>query len=188
MTDESPTIWTIGHSTRSAEEFGELLTVNHIEVLVDVRRHAGSRKFPHFNPDALRESLARISIDYLPMPDLGGRRRARPDSQNTIWRNASFRGYADYMETEEFGAAAEHLQALAAQRPTIMMCAEAVWWRQRRGRRRAAACAQTTAGPAKTGRAGGAGGGARGGADARCAEGREGGRRKKRRENERTST
>src|SRR5690554_8098120 len=115
MTDAYQSIWTIGHSTRSMREFGDLLTINDIEALVDVRRHAGSRKYPHFNPDALRESLARISIDYLPMPDLGGRRRARPDSQNTIWRNASFRGYADYMETEEFGAAAEHLQALRSE-------------------------------------------------------------------------
>src|SRR5690554_770510 len=119
MTDESPTIWTIGHSTRSAEEFGELLTINHIKVLVDVQRHAGSHKFPHFNPDALHESLARISINYLPMPNLGGQRRTRPNSQNTIWRNASFRRYTNYMETEEFSAAAEHLQALATQRPTV---------------------------------------------------------------------
>jgi uncharacterized protein (DUF488 family) len=129
MTDASPTIWTIGHSTRSAEEFRELLEVNGIEALADVRRHAGSRKYPHFNPDALRDSLAEISVDYMPMPDLGGRRRARPDSRNTIWRNASFRGYADYMETEEFGAAIERLQALAARRRTVIMCAEAVWWR-----------------------------------------------------------
>jgi uncharacterized protein (DUF488 family) len=121
-------IWTIGHSTRSAEEFLALLQENRIELLVDVRRFPGSRRYPHFNEPELSAVLAPRGIGYALMVDLGGRRRARPDSHNTVWRNASFRGYADYMETAEFQQATERLQHLARKRSTAIMCSEAVWW------------------------------------------------------------
>ena len=123
------TVWTIGHSSRTLDELLELLAVNGIEAVVDVRRHAGSRKYPHFNPDALSIALKKVGVDYVPLPELGGRRRPRPDSHNTVWRNESFRGYADYMETDEFRAGIERLLDLAHRRRTAIMCAEAVWWR-----------------------------------------------------------
>ncbi|HKO88707.1 MAG TPA: DUF488 domain-containing protein [Burkholderiales bacterium] len=123
------TVWTIGHSTRSLEEFIALLRQNHIEVVADVRRHAGSRKFPHFNPEALARGLHEAHIGYTAFPDLGGRRTAKPDSANTAWRNASFRGYADYMETPPFKAALGRFIAVATQQRSALMCAEAVWWR-----------------------------------------------------------
>ena len=122
-------IWTIGHSTRSIEEFLELLQASSIEAIADVRRHAGSRKYPHFNPEALEQSLSEAGIEYHAFVDLGGRRKTRPDSQNTVWRNASFRGYADYMETSEFDEALTRLTELAEQKRTTLLCAEAVWWR-----------------------------------------------------------
>ncbi|HZS45523.1 MAG TPA: DUF488 domain-containing protein, partial [Blastocatellia bacterium] len=90
-------IWTIGHSTRPIDEFIELLKQNGIKHLVDVRRFPGSRKYPHFNQPMLSASLAKAQIGYLHLPELGGRRKVNPDSQNTLWRNESFRGYADYM-------------------------------------------------------------------------------------------
>ncbi|TLD40258.1 MAG: protein of unknown function DUF1130 [Candidatus Jettenia ecosi] len=123
------TVWTIGHSARTLGEFFELLTANGIEAVADVRRYAASRKHPHFNRDALRNALSGIGVGYAPMPELGGRRRPRPDSQNTVWRSESFRGYADYMETEEFRAGIERLMELARRHRTVIMCAEAVWWR-----------------------------------------------------------
>jgi uncharacterized protein (DUF488 family) len=124
-----PTVWTIGHSTRSAEEFLALLQSNEIESLVDVRRYPGSRKYPHFNQGPLSSLLAAAGIAYRLQTDLGGRRRPRADSANIAWRNESFRGYADYMETAEFGEALEKLLAEARQRRTAVMCSEAVWWR-----------------------------------------------------------
>jgi uncharacterized protein (DUF488 family) len=123
------TVWTIGHSTRPLAEFLELLTANEIEAIADVRRFAASRKYPHFNADALRDSLSGIGVEYVPLPELGGRRRPRPDSRNTVWRSESFRGYADYMETEEFRAGIDRLLDLAGRKRTAVMCAEAVWWR-----------------------------------------------------------
>ncbi len=129
MTTATPTLWTIGHSTRSADEFLALLAANAIEAVADVRRHAGSRKYPQFNPSELAPSLARHAIDYVPMPALGGRRKPRADSHNTNWRSESFRGYADYMETTAFHAAIGHLIALARRKRTAILCAEAVWWR-----------------------------------------------------------
>ena len=122
-------IWTIGHSTRSPAEFRELLHVNGVEVLVDVRRFPASRKYPHFNSDALRGSLPASGIGYEHFPELGGRRRPRADSPNDIWRNDSFRGYADYMETPEFEAGIERLLETARTARVALMCAEAVWWR-----------------------------------------------------------
>ena len=128
MIANPPDVWTIGHSTRSADEFLALLTANGIEAVADVRRHAGSRRYPQFNPPALAAALARHGIDYVPMPALGGRRKPRADSRNTTWRSESFRGYADYMQTPGYRAARERLQELALQKRVAVMCAEAMWW------------------------------------------------------------
>jgi uncharacterized protein (DUF488 family) len=123
------TLWTVGHSTHPIEEFLDLLTGHGITRIADVRRFAGSRKFPQFNPEALAQSLAGSGIGYTPMSELGGRRKARPDSPHTAWRSEAFRGYADYMDTPEFAAAAESLAELARGDRVSVMCSEAVWWR-----------------------------------------------------------
>ena len=123
------TVWTVGHSTRSGEEFGKILIAHGIEVLVDVRMFPGSRRYPQFNKPALSESLARIGIEYKHEPRLGGRRTPRADSHNTAWRNASFRAYADHMETKDFRDGIKELLQLAADRRVAVMCAEAVWWK-----------------------------------------------------------
>ena len=123
------TVWTVGHSTRSGEEFVEILKAHGVEVLVDVRSFPGSRRYPQFNKSALSESLASLGIDYKHAPSLGGRRTPRADSHNTAWRNPQFRAYADYMETKEFRDGIKELLQLAAHRRTAVMCAEAVWWR-----------------------------------------------------------
>ena len=122
-------VWTIGHSTRSSSEFLALLEQHRIEAVADVRRFPASRKFPHFNAAELSKSLGAAGINYVAIPELGGRRAPRADSRNTVWRNRSFRGYADYMETQAFRTGAEKLQALAARKRTAAMCAEAPWWR-----------------------------------------------------------
>ena len=123
-------IWTIGHSTRTIDEFISLLQANQIRLLVDVRSLPGSKRYPQFNKEALADSLGKTGIQYEHFPELGGRRKAKPESKNTAWRNASFRGYADYMETEEFRKGVERLLDLAGGAgPTAIMCAEAVWWR-----------------------------------------------------------
>lgn len=122
-------LYTIGHSTRSLEEFLGLLTREGATHLVDVRAFPTSVRYPHFS----RPSLERAVIDgggrYTHLATLGGRRRGRRDSHNTQWRNASFRAYADYMETREFREALEDLLGLARLEPTVIMCAEAVPWR-----------------------------------------------------------
>jgi uncharacterized protein (DUF488 family) len=123
-------IWTIGHSTRTIDEFISLLNQNEIKLLVDVRAWPGSKRYPQFNKDALAESLNAHGIRYEHFPELGGKRQSKPDSRNTTWRNASFRGYADYIETEQFQEGIERLLDVAAEAgPTAIMCAEAVWWR-----------------------------------------------------------
>ncbi|MGI8470034.1 MAG: DUF488 domain-containing protein [Pyrinomonadaceae bacterium] len=122
-------IWTIGHSTRTLAEFIELLAANKIEALADVRRYPGSRKYPHFNERELGDVLAESGIEYAPFKQLGGRRRPRVDSPNTVWRSESFRGYADYMETAEFKDGIAQLLELARRKRTAIMCSEAVWWR-----------------------------------------------------------
>ncbi|HET7113001.1 MAG TPA: DUF488 domain-containing protein [Pyrinomonadaceae bacterium] len=122
-------IWTIGHSTRSEHDFGEILLAHKIETLVDVRTFPGSRRYPQFNKSALAAFLASLGINYFHEPRLGGRRTARKDSQNTAWQNAQFRGYADHMETEEFDLGIKALLELADSSRTAVMCAEAVWWR-----------------------------------------------------------
>jgi len=121
-------IYTIGHSTRSLGEFLELLHNFQIEQLVDVRRYPGSRKFPHFNKDNLVESMPANNIIYRHIEDLGGRRKASKKSVNNGWRLLSFRGYADFMETETYKAAAEELQVIARHSKVAYMCSEAVWW------------------------------------------------------------
>jgi uncharacterized protein (DUF488 family) len=123
-------IWTIGHSTRAIDEFISLLKANEVKLLVDVRAWPGSKRYPQFNKDALAESLKAHGIRYEHFAELGGKRKSKPDSRNTAWRNASFRGYADYMETEQFQKGIERLLDVAAETgPTAIMCAEAVWWR-----------------------------------------------------------
>ena len=122
-------VWTIGHSTLAIEDFLRLLQTSEIRVLADVRSFPGSRRYPQFNKDHLQSSLAANQIEYVHLPELGGRRRARPDSINMSWRNESFRGYADYMETHGFELGISKLLDLAAQRRTAIMCAESLWWR-----------------------------------------------------------
>jgi uncharacterized protein (DUF488 family) len=123
-------IWTIGHSTRAIDEFSSLLKENEIKLLVDVRAWPGSKRYPQFSKDTLAESLNAHGIRYEHFSELGGKRKSKPDSRNTAWRNASFRGYADYMEAEQFQKGIERLLDIAAKvGPTAMMCAEAVWWR-----------------------------------------------------------
>jgi len=126
-------VFTVGHSTRSGEEFVQILKAHEVEVLVDVRMFPGSRRYPQFNRVALSESLAKVGIEYRHEPRLGGRRTPRADSHNTAWRNPQFRGYADHMEGEEFRKAVEDLLELAGGARVVVMCAEAVWWRCHRG-------------------------------------------------------
>lgn len=122
-------IWTVGHSTRSAEEFNEILGAHQIEALVDLRSFPGSRRYPQFNKQQLATSLRANGVAYFHLPELGGRRQARKDSMNTAWKNASFRGYADHMESEEFRQGIERLLEIAGQSSAAIMCAEALWWR-----------------------------------------------------------
>jgi uncharacterized protein (DUF488 family) len=110
------------------EEFLEILREHHITFLADVRRFPGSRRHPQFGQDALAASLRAAGISYVHFPELGGRRSARKDSPNTAWRNAAFRGYADYMMTTEFHSGIERLLSMADRNRVAVMCAEAVWW------------------------------------------------------------
>lgn len=123
------TVWTIGHSTRSLDAFIAMLQSFAIAQLVDVRHHPGSRKFPHFNKEALALMLPQSGIEYFHIEALGGRRKAAPDSKNNAWRHPAFKGYADYMETAAFEQGVAQLEQLAQQSPTAYMCSEAVWWR-----------------------------------------------------------
>jgi len=129
MVEKKLEIWTIGHSTRSIEEFIDVLNSFDIRMLADVRSFPGSRRYPHFNKEHLKTSLADAGIEYQHFPELGGRRRPQEDSHNLAWRNESFRGYADYMEAEEFRAGVARLLEVAVAHSTAIMCAEAVWWR-----------------------------------------------------------
>ncbi len=122
-------IWTIGHSVHPITEFIAMLISFKIDLLADIRSYPGSRHCPQFNKEVLENSLRDNGIEYIHLRDLGGRRRTHPDSQNTAWRNAAFRGYADYMETDEFKKAAARLEALASGKRVAFMCSEAVWWR-----------------------------------------------------------
>ena len=121
-------IWTIGHSTRSADEFLALLRANNIDGLADVRTIPRSRRHPHFGRELLEARLNEEGIEYRHFAALGGLRKPRPDSSNGAWRNASFRGYADHMLTEEFSAAIDALLDFGERHSVAVMCAEAVWW------------------------------------------------------------
>ncbi|MBZ5595812.1 MAG: DUF488 domain-containing protein [Acidobacteriia bacterium] len=122
-------VFTIGHSTRPIEEFVHLLEAHGVEQLIDIRTVPRSRTNPQFNRDTLPNSLKDAGIEYLHMAELGGLRHARADSPNSAWRNASFRGYADYMQTPEFAAAIDRLIELGGRKQVAIMCAEAVPWR-----------------------------------------------------------
>jgi uncharacterized protein (DUF488 family) len=123
------TIFTVGHSTRSAEEFGAILNSHGVKTLVDVRSFPGSRRYPQFNKERLAAFLASINVNYHHMPKLGGRRRPTPESRNTAWKNASFRAYADHMERPEFKEGIKELLELARTERIAIMCAESLWWR-----------------------------------------------------------
>ena len=127
--EQRTSIWTVGHSTRGVEEFIELLRGYEVEAVADVRRYPASRRHPRFNQERLSASLVGARIAYLPLRELGGRRRPLPDSRNTAWRNESFRGYADYMESDEFRSGIERLLGLARDKRTAVMCSEVLWWR-----------------------------------------------------------
>ena len=129
MKTSSTLIFTVGHSTRSLDELVEILRAHGVERLVDVRTIPRSRHNPQFNRESLSKALHNRRLSYRHMKALGGLRHARADSINTGWRNASFRGFADYMQTPAFEEAVEKLIELAEQKPTAIMCAEAVPWR-----------------------------------------------------------
>ncbi|HYF21050.1 MAG TPA: DUF488 domain-containing protein [Ramlibacter sp.] len=122
-------IWTIGHSTRTAAEFLEVLGAHGIELVADVRRFPGSRRHPHFGGPVLERTLADHAIDYAWLARLGGRRRADPGPLQLGWRNTSFRSYAAYTWTEDFADGLHDLLHLAAARRTAIMCSELLWWR-----------------------------------------------------------
>lgn len=122
-------IWTIGHSTRTAQQFNQILKAHNIEVVVDVRSYPGSRRYPQFNRTEFEQSLPRIGIEYQHKKALGGRRKGNPESKNIAWKNPSFRAYADHLESAEFKLGISELMKLAQLKRTAFMCAEAVWWR-----------------------------------------------------------
>jgi uncharacterized protein (DUF488 family) len=124
---------TIGHSTLAAAGFLAMLTAHRVELVADVRRFPASRRHPQFNREALAEMLASHGFAYLHFPELGGRREPKPDSPNTAWREAGFRGYADYTETAEFCQGIARLLEAAQARPTAIMCAERSWRSCHRG-------------------------------------------------------
>jgi uncharacterized protein (DUF488 family) len=129
MPPRAPRLWTIGHSTRGIDELVAMLRAHGVRHLADVRTVPRSRRHPQFDRDAMPAPLAAAGIAYAHLPGLGGLRKPRPDSTNTAWRNAAFRGYADYMRTPEFERHLAGLLALAAREPVAIMCAEAVPWR-----------------------------------------------------------
>ena len=122
-------MFTIGHSTRSSEEFLDVLEAAGIEVLADVRRMPGSRRLPQFAAPTLERSLSGRDIDYRWIAQLGGRRQPVPGSRNVGWRHPAFRAYADHVATEEFAEGLFELLMLARGRRTAVMCAEVLWWR-----------------------------------------------------------
>jgi uncharacterized protein (DUF488 family) len=123
------TLYTIGHSTRPAAEFIRILKSFGIELLADIRTIPRSRHNPQYDQSELRKLLAAAHIEYVHLAALGGLRHAKKDSVNTAWKNLSFRGYADYMQTREFEDAVQNLISLAAKQRTAIMCSEAVPWR-----------------------------------------------------------
>jgi uncharacterized protein (DUF488 family) len=129
MNRSAPVIFTLGHSTRSFEELVAILRAHGVERLIDVRTVPRSRHNPQFNRETIGKALHNRRFSYRHMKALGGLRRARPDSINLGWRNPSFRGFADYMQTHAFEEALQQLVELATQKTTAIMCAEAVPWR-----------------------------------------------------------
>lgn len=127
--EKGPLVLTVGHSTREQRDFIALLKAHGVKRLVDVRTIPRSRHNPQFNRERLGSALRRAGIGYLHMAALGGLRHAKPSSLNTAWRNASFRGFADYMQTREFARGLRRLMKLARLKRTAIMCAEAVPWR-----------------------------------------------------------
>lgn len=125
----SNTIYTIGHSTHSLEKFISMLQSFEVSMVADIRSLPGSGKYPHFNQELLSVSLEENHIHYKHLIGLGGRRRVKKDSRNTRWVKDAFRGYADYMETDDFADAIKELEKIASLQATAYMCAEAVWWR-----------------------------------------------------------
>ena len=124
-----PRILTLGHSNHTLEEFLEILRAHGLARVLDVRRYPASRKWPHFGAAPLAKSLSAAGIEYVGLPELGGGRRPRPDSPHTAWREAAFRGYADFMDTPEFAAGLAKVEDLAREKTSAVMCAEAVPWR-----------------------------------------------------------
>lgn len=124
-----PEIWTIGHSTRSIEELVAMLKSFDIQLLADVRSYPGSRKYPQFNKPALEISVPVNGIEYIHIPELGGRRKATHKSKNIAWHHPAFRNYADYMDTDDFQKGIRELTKAASVKRTAYMCSEAVWWR-----------------------------------------------------------
>jgi len=122
-------VWTIGHSTRSTSELIAVLTTHGVEAVADVRRFPGSRRVPQFSEQALARELPAHEIAYRWIPALGGRRRSSADSPNSGWRHAAFRGYADYVATDEFADGLFELMMIAGGLRTAIMCAEILWWR-----------------------------------------------------------
>ena len=122
-------VWTIGHSTRTLEYFIEMLQSVDIKMLIDIRSFPGSKRYPHFNKENLELSMPANKIEYVHLRYLGGRRPVKKDSKNTGWKNAAFRGYADYMEGDDFKNGINELEAIAIKHRTAYMCSEAVWWR-----------------------------------------------------------
>ena len=121
-------VWTIGHSTRTLEHFIDMLQSFNIELLVDIRSFPGSKRVPQFNKENLEISMPANNISYVHLKLLGGRRPVKKDSKNTGWKHPAFRGYADYMETDEFNTGIHQLEDLAIKQRTAYMCSEAVWW------------------------------------------------------------
>ena len=122
-------VWTIGHSTHTFDEFKAMLKSFQIELVADIRSFPGSGRYPHFNKELLEVSLPENNIRYVHLKELGGRRKTKPDSKNTGWRLAAFRGYADYMETGDFKSAINELENIAVKSRTAYMCSESLWWR-----------------------------------------------------------
>jgi uncharacterized protein (DUF488 family) len=128
-TEQKKIIWTIGHSTHTLDEFMAMLKFFQIELVADIRSFPGSKRYPHFNIEALQVSLPENNIKYIHLKELGGRRKVQPNSNNTGWRLAAFKGYADYMETDAFKKGIQELEYYAYKKRTAFMCSEALWWR-----------------------------------------------------------
>lgn len=122
-------IFTVGHSNHPIERFQELLRAHRVERVLDVRRSPASRKWPHFNAESLARSLPAEAVEYIGLPELGGRRKPCSDSPHTAWRLEAFRGYADFMDTPDFGAGLERIMALGREKRSALLCAEALPWR-----------------------------------------------------------